>query len=400
MEGGSGLRYHTTTYCGMFVWAGSARCNPQGVAITTCRSSADAFFQSANTLFAEPALAPKSLQPNKPALAELQTCGFYDASSAAAYCQANPLQFCCRSVPGFQAPSGVTSSAGPTAASTPVAAANSSSAATDQKIFGMSLPIFIGAVVGGTVVIAIVVGILLCTRRRSRRASVYNNAAKGGQNDGAGVPDGMGANNGYYKEDDYGNGGYGQQQQQQQQNDYRSPPPPSSALPQAPGMGSPMMSGNEYGQSSMGDMGMGGAMAGGAMAGGAMAGGPPTGVNVAGEDTMEAIFNYVPNLSDEVYLYVGDPVIVKCTFDDGWAYGYNVTTQQEGSFPIACVGPPGTNPNVNRDTYAQDDQMGAPADPNRSSFNIRQRQSSMFGPPPGFRETMYTEAAMEENGRR
>ncbi|KAJ3279039.1 hypothetical protein HK104_001828 [Borealophlyctis nickersoniae] len=56
-------------------------------------------------------------------------------------------------------------------------------------------------------------------------------------------------------------------------------------------------------------------------------------------ETMEVIYNYVPNLSDEVYLYVGDPVIVKCKFDDGWAFGFNMTTKQEGSFPLACVAP-------------------------------------------------------------
>lgn len=57
------------------------------------------------------------------------------------------------------------------------------------------------------------------------------------------------------------------------------------------------------------------------------------------EETMQVLYNYVPNLQDEVYLYVGDPVIVKAKFDDGWALGFNLTTKQEGSFPLACVGP-------------------------------------------------------------
>ncbi|KAJ3382035.1 hypothetical protein HDU92_004989 [Lobulomyces angularis] len=56
-------------------------------------------------------------------------------------------------------------------------------------------------------------------------------------------------------------------------------------------------------------------------------------------ETMQAIYNYVPNLSDEIYLYIGDPIIVKNSFDDGWALGYNMTTKMEGSFPLACVGP-------------------------------------------------------------
>ncbi len=84
-------------------------------------------------------------------------------------------------------------------------------------------------------------------------------------------------------------------------------------------------------------------MAGAAIAGGAMAaassssGNSATGVQIS--ETMQVIYNYVPNLSDEIYLYVNDPVIVKTKFDDGWAFGYNMTTKQEGSFPLACVGP-------------------------------------------------------------
>lgn len=36
------------------------------------------------------------------------------------------------------------------------------------------------------------------------------------------------------------------------------------------------------------------------------------------EETMQVLYNYVPNLQDEIYLYVGDPVVVKSKFDDGW----------------------------------------------------------------------------------
>ncbi|TPX58970.1 hypothetical protein PhCBS80983_g02816 [Powellomyces hirtus] len=60
-------------------------------------------------------------------------------------------------------------------------------------------------------------------------------------------------------------------------------------------------------------------------------------------ETMEVLYNYVPNLVDEIYLYIGDPVIVKCKFDDGWGYGFNMTTKQEGSFPLACVAPYNSN---------------------------------------------------------
>ncbi|KAJ3023851.1 hypothetical protein HKX48_000539 [Thoreauomyces humboldtii] len=73
-------------------------------------------------------------------------------------------------------------------------------------------------------------------------------------------------------------------------------------------------------------------------------------------ETMEVLYNYVPNLVDEIYLYVGDPVIVKCKFDDGWGFGFNMTTKQEGSFPLACVAPynSGANSNAQQQNRAAD----------------------------------------------
>jgi hypothetical protein len=80
-------------------------------------------------------------------------------------------------------------------------------------------------------------------------------------------------------------------------------------------------------------------------------------------ETYQVIYNYVPNLSDEIYLYVGDKVILKTKFDDGWAVGYNMTTKQEGSFPLACV-----------DIFQGDDV------PNEKTFSvISQRMSSLYG---------------------
>lgn len=85
-------------------------------------------------------------------------------------------------------------------------------------------------------------------------------------------------------------------------------------------------------------------------------------------ETCEVIFNYVPNLSDEIYLYVGDKVIVKVKFDDGWAMGYNMSTKQEGSFPLACVAPFSSN--------------GRPISysTQRDSAKISQRASSLYVP--------------------
>ncbi|KAJ3279172.1 hypothetical protein HDU76_009598, partial [Blyttiomyces sp. JEL0837] len=94
---------------------------------------------------------------------------------------------------------------------------------------------------------------------------------------------------------------------------------------------------------------------------------------------------------------VGDPVIVKCKFDDGWGYGFNMTTKMEGSFPLACVSPYlNNNDNGQAPQRGDEWQDGSGSNVNRASFSIRQRQSSMYGPPAGFRESQFTVAAPTE----
>ncbi len=34
----------------------------------------------------------------------------------------------------------------------------------------------------------------------------------------------------------------------------------------------------------------------------------------------------------------GDKVTLLQQFDDGWALGFNETTQKQGAFPFACLG--------------------------------------------------------------
>jgi hypothetical protein len=54
--------------------------------------------------------------------------------------------------------------------------------------------------------------------------------------------------------------------------------------------------------------------------------------------TFKVIQTYSPQLIDEIQLNIGDVVIVKETFDDGWGSGLNITTESEGSFPLNCLG--------------------------------------------------------------
>ncbi|KAJ3128719.1 hypothetical protein HK098_003711 [Nowakowskiella sp. JEL0407] len=92
-------------------------------------------------------------------------------------------------------------------------------------------------------------------------------------------------------------------------------------------------------------------------------------------ETMEVAFNYVPNLSDEIYLYVGDPIIVKCKFDDGWAFGFNMTTKQEGCFPVACVVPLNTAAATDTESQTKSKTQSI-----ISAKDYKKRQSSLYAP--------------------
>ncbi|KAL2911264.1 DOMON domain-containing protein frrs1L [Polyrhizophydium stewartii] len=104
--------------------------------------------------------------------------------------------------------------------------------------------------------------------------------------------------------------------------------------------------------------------------------------NVQIAETMQVVYDYTPNLFDELELHVGDNVIVKCKFDDGWAFGFNMSTKQEGSFPLACVAPLTTQ----RDTLP-------PLPPDAMAERIRQRASSLYVPPDNGQPNPYSQFA-------
>ncbi|KAJ3126387.1 hypothetical protein HK098_007585 [Nowakowskiella sp. JEL0407] len=49
--------------------------------------------------------------------------------------------------------------------------------------------------------------------------------------------------------------------------------------------------------------------------------------------------SYHPQNSDEMSLKPGDAIFVRHIYGDGWGYGYNVRTQEEGSFPASLIIP-------------------------------------------------------------
>lgn len=87
------------------------------------------------------------------------------------------------------------------------------------------------------------------------------------------------------------------------------------------------------------------------------------GAPVQTAETVEVLWDYQAERDDEIDLNVGDTVILKCKFDDGWAFGFNVITKREGSFPMACVAEP---ENQKRN--------------NKKKGNINNRGSSLYVP--------------------
>lgn len=55
------------------------------------------------------------------------------------------------------------------------------------------------------------------------------------------------------------------------------------------------------------------------------------------EKTYQVIYSYEPQLEDELRVTVGDIVIVKNMFSDGWCQAYNKTSDALGALPVACL---------------------------------------------------------------
>ncbi|KAI9351583.1 hypothetical protein DFJ73DRAFT_831304 [Zopfochytrium polystomum] len=403
---GNSLQYHVTTLCGMAVDISSrdAGCNPAGDLFNTCQSSANAFLNSVIATFADgnqcnqspsaDVLARRndliqqattflSRLANEGAVetciqADLNTpedlnCGFYQNKPALSYCKSNPTSDCCLKVAGFAVTNGTSTSASnggnggnggtgmsatsssatatlagakPAASTTtdPNATMGATAAPADagggmstgflsMKILGLSMPIFLGIVGGALVVlIGIIVAVCVCSKRSKSRSGMQGERGEEALLSNAGKM-GMKRNS----DDVFRSGGSSPKV---------SPETQARALAQL----------RDPDQA----------------------------------ETMEVVFNYVPGMEDEVYLCVGDPVLVRVKFDDGWGYGVNLATQMEGTFPLAClaaISPArlrelreeeqgGRGNATERDTWTD----GAGRNMDRQSFNVGTRVSSMLGP--------------------
>ncbi|KAI9332861.1 hypothetical protein BDR26DRAFT_625730 [Obelidium mucronatum] len=109
-----------------------------------------------------------------------------------------------------------------------------------------------------------------------------------------------------------------------------------------------------YGGDSMYGAGGGGSAYGGA-AGSAYGGDSMYVDNSQSKDVggaIRAVYDFTPSMPDEVFIAIGDKIQVKQRYDDGWAFGLNLTSNKEGLFPQdvlpGAAAPSGGGGNKNR----------------------------------------------------
>ncbi|OUM70241.1 hypothetical protein PIROE2DRAFT_27740, partial [Piromyces sp. E2] len=49
------------------------------------------------------------------------------------------------------------------------------------------------------------------------------------------------------------------------------------------------------------------------------------------------LYDFEPSLPDEMEIQAGDIIRTEETFEDGWAYGINMSTGKKGTFPMNCL---------------------------------------------------------------
>ncbi|KAJ3096188.1 hypothetical protein HK100_005629, partial [Physocladia obscura] len=90
-------------------------------------------------------------------------------------------------------------------------------------------------------------------------------------------------------------------------------------------------------------------------------GSKPPATNKIGADTFEAIYDFNPVQPDELTLRVGDQILVKRKYDDGWAFGTNLSNGSDGLFPLDCLAMDAKTPRKQRASSifgSQDDSNG------------------------------------------
>ncbi|KAJ3233423.1 hypothetical protein HDU81_002282 [Chytriomyces hyalinus] len=333
---GTGIRYYQSSLCGYFIGMGvtngvtaGSTCNPAG-SVNMCASTLIKFAASWKSAFGTKAgcAAGNGVTPlgdvySGPSgalssastcvvsvAAESSNCGFATAAESKAFCATTPTETCCNAGGAASAPAAVKATIVPTTAAIATTTSAVAPAATTAASTGLSQStiMYIAAGGGGGLfLIVLIIVLLCCCKRKTKQSEDSDYAAQQFSNN---VP---------------------MKSMQSPQAPYAND---RSALTQngAPiGVGQPPM--------------MGGGQ----------------------KDMYEAVYDYNPQQPDELDTRVGDKIIIKTEFDDGWAFGFNTRTRREGHFPLDIL-----------DKWAQQHEGGQ----NGGVSMYSKRQSSMYGGKP------------------
>ncbi|KAG0301199.1 hypothetical protein BGZ98_008553 [Dissophora globulifera] len=233
---------------------------------------------------------------------EATTCGLGTQQDKCAYCKTNTTVDCCKdAVATCHYPTTTTAGTSTTNFIAPPSATSKDGDATgsSKSMSSSTLGAIIGGSVGGVLVLAFL--IFLCIRR-SKRAE--------GPQKGANLSRQMSNASSRYNISN---------PKLQEEGFVSAAPIPMTNLP-------PVSNNAPY------NLGAGAVVAGGAVAG-AAAGREATGK----QSYCQVLYPYQASMADELDLTPGDIVNVQRVFDDGWAVGVNMSTSNEGAFPVVCV---------------------------------------------------------------
>ncbi|KAG0093882.1 hypothetical protein BGZ93_010723 [Podila epicladia] len=240
---------------------------------------------------------------------ELATCGRGTPQARCEYCKTHAAEACCVggascTSPTANATTAATSSAVATTATTLPATPTPTESKSTSPIPGLSMAAFGGIIAGAAVLLLLIIAMCICCMRRKKTNKGDNGGSKNLSRQMSNSSARYNISSPKIQEEGFGASSAAA---------IPSAPIPMTALPSlsAP---EPIA----------------------AIGAGAVAAGAPK-TSAGKQSYCQALYPYQASMADELDLNPGDIVNVQRVFDDGWAVGVNMSSGNEGAFPVVCV---------------------------------------------------------------
>ncbi|KAF9301823.1 hypothetical protein BGZ74_006225 [Mortierella antarctica] len=235
-------------------------------------------------------------------------CGRGTAEARCEYCKTNTTDACCVGAPCTSPTANATTAATSSAVATTATTAAVTPAPTESKstspIPGLSMAAFGGIIAGAAVLLLLIIAMCICCMRRKKSNKGGNGGSKNLSRQISNSSARYNISSPKIQEEGFGASSAAA---------IPSAPIPMTALPSlsAP---EPIA-----------------AVGAGAVAAGASK------TSAGKQSYCQALYPYQASMADELDLNPGDIVNVQRVFDDGWAVGVNMSSGNEGAFPVVCV---------------------------------------------------------------